>query len=88
MALKVGMATLRVWISGKWVAIVYLAIMSPDIETGFLMRCKIPVPVIALVVSIIIQSIQGLRRQPSRRHGRRESLSTELRGNRQEPQQP
>lgn len=84
---------LPLWRSGKWVSIVYLAMVSPNPQTGFLMRCKIPIPdglglrVIAMVVTTITQLCNGLLRRPTRRHGHHESSSLEQPRNRWEPRQ-
>lgn len=76
---------------GKWVSILYLAMVSPNPQAGFLMRCKILVldglgiKVIALVVTTITQICNGLRHRPTRRHRCHESSRLELLRSRWEP---
>lgn len=80
------------WASSKWISILVMAATS-DRQGSLLWRIKVPYPTefffnlgFALLPSLFVK-LQGLRRQPTRRHRRHESSRVELPGVGREPWQ-
>lgn len=83
---------IRLWASSKWISILVMAATS-DRQGSLLWRIKVPYPTefffslgFALLPFLFVK-LQGLRRQPTRRHRRHESSRVELPGVGQEPWQ-
>jgi len=88
---------IRIWCTGKWVAILALALMEREEGEALYWYFKLPLPSIIYTAGVsffpfiyiktteIFTMLKGLWRQPSRRHGRHESPILELSGHRWEP---
>jgi len=88
---------IRMWCTGKWIAILALAMMEREKEEALFWSLKLPLPSVIYTAGVsffpfiyyktqeVYNMLKGLRRQPSRRHGRQESPILELSGRRREP---
>jgi hypothetical protein len=102
--LKIGLWTcatlrafIRFWATGKWVAILALAMMEKEEGEAIYWNFRIPLPSIIYTTGMSLipffynktrlfyTKMKGLWRQPSRRHRRHQSIGVELSGHRGEP---